>query len=508
VTVFERAPVFGGTTSMSGGGMWLPNSRLAIAAGYDDSTTQVETYLRKVTHGTVAADLIHAFAENAPTVIDLLEAAVPTELELTDTPDYHADFAGAKSGGRQVSASLYERKRLGEYADLIRPLPPGGIPPLRHCEQQAAGWGVGPQEGSGDLAALADARHRNGIVGRGQALVGALMEACLAHGVELIPSARVIDLIDDGRISGVTLEREGVTERVAASAVIIASGGFEWNADMWVSFVGVPLDGPLSPPTIEGDGIKMAYRAGARLANMQHAWWCPAVKPNGDTIDGRPVQRFFNFSKSFPGAIAVNRKGRRFANEAMNYHDFGGAMAQFDTHAYEFPNLPTWVVMDEQHVRVYGIDKMGASFGEDWLVESGGLDELAERVGIDREGLVAQVATFNESAVHGVDPVFHRGETAWEVYRADPQYQNPTVRELNAGLAYAYRQTLGVLGTNGGASVDARARVLDLEGKPITGLFAAGNAAASPFGRAYPGGGATLGSATTLGLIAGTEATR
>jgi len=239
---------------------------------------------------------------------------------------------------------------------------------------------------------------------------------------------------------------------------------------------------------------------------MQNAWWCPAIRKAGETVDDRPALRFFNFSKSFPGAIAVNQAGRRFANEAMNYHDFGGSMAQFDTHSYSFPNLPTWVVMDEQHVREYGIDEMAADFGEDWLVESSSLAGLAEKIGIDVEALRDQVEAFNAHAVDGRDPSFHRGETAWETYRADPQYQNPTVRELRGRRYYAYRQLLGVLGTSGGAAIDGGAHVLDVDDKPIPGLFAAGNAAASPFGRAYPGGGATLGSAATFGYIAGSVA--
>jgi hypothetical protein len=191
----------------------------------------------------------------------------------------------------------------------------------------------------------------------------------------------------------------------------------------------------------------------------------------------------------------------------MNYNDFGHAMARFDSHTYTFPNQPTWIVMDDEHASAYRIVERTRVFGDDWLHSAKNLTALATAIGVDSSGLEAQVAEFNARARDGYDPVFHRGESPWETYRADPQYQNPTVRPLSGNRYFAFRQTLSVLGTNGGPVIDPSARVLELSGKPIGRLFAAGNAAASIFGRAYPGGGATLGLAATFGYVAGRAAT-
>jgi 3-oxosteroid 1-dehydrogenase len=507
VAVFDRAPVLGGTMAMSGGGMWLPNNALLAATGKSDSSSAVEAYLRKVTLGLIPEEMLQAFTEFAPTACDFLREHLPVEFMCTDMPDYHADFPGALDGGRTVSTGLYETSRLGERKSLLRPLPPSGSPPLRHDEQMAGAWGIGAGENVSEMESLVVERKANGIAGRGNALAAALIDACSAHGVEFSVSTRVQRLYaDDGRVTGLGVVRDGVEERVSARAVVLAAGGFEWDRKLWDSFVGVPMDGPASPPFNEGDGLKMAYGAGAQLRNLQNAWWCPAVRVPGDAIDGVATQRLFAFSKGFPGAIAVNRYGRRFANEAMNYNDFGYAMSAFDSHTYEFSNLPTWIVMDEEHVRAYGIAEK--QFGDGWLKSADTIADLAAEIGVEDKGLQAQIDEFNASAADGKDPVFRRGESAWETYRADPLYRNPTVRPLKGDRYYAYRQTLATLGTNGGAVIDERARVVDLAGHPIDGLFAAGNTAASIFGRAYPGGGATLGQAVTFGYLAGLTATQ
>jgi succinate dehydrogenase/fumarate reductase flavoprotein subunit len=384
---------------------------------------------------------------------------------------------------------------------------------LRHSEQQRNGWGVYPSESGENLPTLAAERRAQGLTGRGNALIGALMEACLVNGVELVANARVVGLDrSNGKITGVDVVREGVEERYETRrGVVLASGGFEWNKTLVRSLIGLPLEAPLSPPHNDGDALKMASRVGAQMAHTRMAWWVPSVTVDGETVDGVPSHRTLSGNKGLPGAICVNRGGRRFANEALNYNDFGQAMAAFDPHSYEFPNLPAWVIFDERHYQTYplGLAEVPRDVARERLLRTAPtLRALAEEIGVDGNGLVAEVDEFNRHAHDGLDPVFRRGETAWERYRADPNFPNPTVRPFGEGPYYAYRQRLGCFGTKGGPAIDDKSRVLDLEGRPIEGLFAAGNASACVFGPAYPGGGGTIGPAIVFGYIAGAMATQ
>ena len=79
---------------------------------------------------------------------------------------------------------------------------------------------------------------------------------------------------------------------------------------------------------------------------------------------------------------------------------------------------------------------------------------------------------------------------------------NPCLRPLDKGPFYAMPIYPGDIGTNGGLTTDPQARVLDAEGRPIAGLYAVGNSAASAMGESYPGAGVTIGPALTFGYIA------
>jgi predicted oxidoreductase len=138
------------------------------------------------------------------------------------------------------------------------------------------------------------------------------------------------------------------------------------------------------------------------------------------------------------------------------------------------------------------------------VVQAPTLAALAEALGIDADGLERQVADFNEHASEGQDPQFGRGSTRYDRWRKfDTSLLNPALRPLGDGPYYGERLSVRCFGTKGGAVIDEHARVVDFAGAVIPGLYAAGNVAASVFGVAYPGGGATLGQAAVFGMIAG-----
>jgi 3-oxosteroid 1-dehydrogenase len=141
------------------------------------------------------------------------------------------------------------------------------------------------------------------------------------------------------------------------------------------------------------------------------------------------------------------------------------------------------------------------------ILKANTLPELAEKLGIDAEGLTDTVAKMNEYAKTGVDPEFGRGGTIFDRYYGDLKVTpNPNLGPIDAPPFYAMRTYPGELGTKGGLVVDARSRVLTESGEVIPGLYATGNCTASVMGHTYPGPGATLGPTTTFGYVAARDA--
>ncbi|MFD9551666.1 FAD-dependent oxidoreductase [Nocardia salmonicida] len=512
VVVLERTDLLGGTTAISGAGMWLPNTPLTEQLGFADSPEEVRVYLRRLAVGRTSDELIDAFIDAAPRTFEMLRATADMQFELTTQNDYHTNLEGAKAGGRSIWPTLYDGNRLGEMADLVRDTPhPGGMPAVTYSELADSNWGIGEQ---GDAwVKLVEERKPKKIFGKGRALVAALLEACRQHGVEFMLSTRARDLVMEGNhVTGVVAEHDGSRRTLTARmGVVLASGGFEWNERLWKGFVGVPLDGPLSPPGNEGDAIQMAMRAGARVANTNEVWWMPGIYVDDETYDGKPRLRMGAAGKSLPGAIVVNAQGRRFANESMNYNDFGQYMVRFEPRTYSFPNYPAYVVFDSQYRRHYPPIAYDGNRHEDadWLVQADTLNELAEKLGVDAAGLEKQVSKFNANAEVGLDPEFNRGGSSYDKSGkfGDRSRANPNLAPITEGPFYGYRLQVSCLGTKGGPVINENAQIVDQEDRPIPGLYGAGNAVSAVFGTAYPGGGATIGVGLTFGYLAGRSLT-
>jgi succinate dehydrogenase/fumarate reductase flavoprotein subunit len=207
-----------------------------------------------------------------------------------------------------------------------------------------------------------------------------------------------------------------------------------------------------------------------------------------------------------PGVIAVTADGARFVNEADSYHDFIQAMVS----ATEGREHAAWLVCDHAALRRYGLGfakpfplPLGPHLRSGYLLRGRTPAELAAAAGIDPAALERTVEAFNEPARRGEDPAFGRGSTAYNRSLGDPLVApNPCVAPLERAPFYAVKVVPGDLGTFAGLRGDAHARVLDGEGRPIPGLYAAGNDLASVMGGNYPGGGITLGPAMTFGYIA------
>jgi succinate dehydrogenase/fumarate reductase flavoprotein subunit len=321
-------------------------------------------------------------------------------------------------------------------------------------------------------------------------------------------------VLEDGAVTGVRAD-----DRTFDGQVVIASGGFERNEALVRTFLRGPLVGPAGPPTNVGDGLVMGMSVGARLGNMSEAWWAPAMQVEGETIDGAPFFRILFTDCAHPGALLVDSSGRRFVDESVNYSDFGRSFHGFDANAYGFPATTSWLIFDAQRrsERAFVGDTVwslsptegptagGAAASEDvdWLVRADSLAALAAEIGVDPVRLQETVDRFGEQAARGVDDDFGRGASVYDRFSQGGQ----AIRPLGAPPYFALRVVPGALGTKGGLKTDELGRVLRAgEDAPIPGLFAAGNAAASPFGYGYPGPGATIGPAVVFGWLAGQTA--
>ena len=244
---------------------------------------------------------------------------------------------------------------------------------------------------------------------------------------------------------------------------------------------------------------------------MREAWWIPVgVVP----VESNPMGRILvNGQRTLPHSIMVNKRGRRFTNEAANYNAFGAAFHVEDVSRFEYANLPCWLVFDQNYVDTYGF-RVSAGGGGDATCRRGCRAATRRPSWPPSSASTATSSSARSSAgtrmcAEGHDPDFGRGDSAFDCWWGDPHRKgrrDATLGPLDRGPYYAFEIHSGTLGTKGGPRVDPDARVLDLDGEPIAGLYAAGNVMGSPFGMTYGGPGGTLGPAMVFGYLAGRHA--
>jgi 3-oxosteroid 1-dehydrogenase len=507
VAVLEKGELLGGTSAWSGGQVWIPNNPHMPEVGAQDSPEDALTYMMSLSHGLIDETLAKAYIAAAPEMVSFLEARTPVQFyAVKGMPDYHPEFPGGKTGGgRTIEAPLFPFKELGEWEHRVSPSP---YYAQNITMSETPLGSATPKPPSPDELARRQATNERGC---GQALIGRLLRACLDRGVEVYSSHRGVELVmSDGAVTGLRVETpDGDVDVSARLGVILACGGFEWDPEYVRAFLRGPMTHPVSMPTCTGDGLKMAQRIGAKLGNMREAWWMPAITvPPEDSIMERQL---ISGQRALPHAIMVNADGQRFTNESANYNAFGGAFHQIDVARFSYPNIPAWLLFDQEYVNRYGF---GGRFGvpgttPDWVTRADTLEELADLLSVNRDGLAESVARWNSNVAGGSDPDFHRGESAFDRWWGDPGKKGQveaSIGPVDTPPYYAVEVHPGTLGTKGGPQTDSNAQVVDLDDRPIPGLYAAGNAMASAFGMTYGGPGGTLGPAMTFGFLAGRHA--
>ena len=251
VTIIEKGARLGGTAAISGGIVWVPDNPQMKAKGIPDNREDALSYFRSLDHGEMNSDTLEAFVDQGTNALEFLNSQGALELHVLDGyPDYYLNHPGAKAdGGRALDNALFDFTSLGDWADKI--YNGGDIVRMMLLETPLGG-------GSGIIDPEEMQRRIEGdLRGWGQALIGRLLRACLDREIELLLETSARKLVNkEGRITGVTVTKDGVDRTIDAQrGVILATGGFEWDEELKTTFLRGPLSAPASPPTNTGDGL-------------------------------------------------------------------------------------------------------------------------------------------------------------------------------------------------------------------------------------------------------------
>lgn len=507
VKMVEKADTFGGTTARSAGVLWIPNNFVIRDRGDKDSKDDCLHYLVRFSFpqrynpdsstlgiSDHAYSLLAAFYDNAATAIDLLRKE--SVLKLHEWRMFQLDLSAP------------------DYLDHVTE--------NRMSDGRALGVTIG--DGGTGLGAHLMEQMKTGIDNLS-------IPVLLAHRAE-----RVV-MNDEGRVIGLESgnDKHTVTLR-ARKAVIFATGGYAHNETFVANYQRSTIYGACASPMSTGDFIRIAGAAGARMGDLGGAWRTQVLLEQA--LDNRvlPSGVFFPPGDSM---ILVNRYGQRVVNEKRNYNDRTEIHSAYNPSLAEFPNHIMLMLYDQRSAEAFAGNHPlpKEATGAYYVMKGDTLDNLitetkkrlakfAKRTGgfsLDEsfmDNLRETIKRFNSFAESGKDIDFQRGDAGY-----DQEWQkvfsgrlaeshwplndkpNKTMYPIrDKGPYYAILLGPGVLDTNGGPLIDAKARILDSRDKPIPGLYGAGNCIASPSGEAYWGAGHTIGLALTFGYIAANAA--
>lgn len=478
VCLVEKGSMWGGTAALSGGGLAVPLTYAAADAGVTDSKEEIIKYFTNASSRRVDQDVLSAFIDNGSDFIDWISGEM--DWVFTASPLF------------------------GDYYEPME----GWIPMGRGS--------LGASNAEGPLVA---------------SQMWAQMKTKLEdYGVEILMDTPATQLIVDNE--GAVIGAVCGDQNIKAGAVILATGGFDHNDAMRAKYHPYPLLATCAIPTNTGDGQLMGMAIGADVSYMDRSWGAPAILTKADEdpatviAEGRIIQEVagtdWAMYRGLPGAVVVNKKGHRIGNEAGPYDLFNQSFTYYDTGEPGLINIPAYFICDAACWATYSLpghivgavgDGEDSYFNETYggeatdvdevpahFVKADTLEELAELLGIDPEGLAAEIAAFNENAINGVDPVYHRGEKHLDLNttavmagnRTD--LANPVLAPLATGPFYGAIYVPGTCGTAGGLTINGDAQVMHVTGEPIANLYAVGNCSSGVSGGTYVHGGISLGS--------------
>ena len=337
--------------------------------------------------------------------------------------------------------------------------------------------------------------------GGGPGLVEALRKAAEARGVTLIFQARATELLaDDDGVHGVRAKIAGRTHDIRAKAVVLASGGFESNAEWRTRYLGPGWDLAKVRGTRfnTGDGIRMALDIGAAPAGNWSG--CHAVGWDRNAPEFGDLEVGDGFQKhSYPLGIMLNADGQRFVDEGADFRNY--TYAKYGRVILGQPGQFAWQVFD---AKVLPLLRDEYRIKRATRVRADTLEELAAKLeDVDAAKALATIHGFNAAVETAIpfDPNVKDGRGTAGLAVPKSNWANP----IDTPPFEAFAVTCGVTFTFGGLKVDERAQVIDGDGAPIGGLYAAGELVGGLFWHNYPGGTGLMAGAV-FGRIAGASA--
>lgn len=486
VVVLEKSPVlFGGTSMMSGAGYALPGFVDDFAdEGIDDSREKVLSYMQAVGENRMPSATQEAFVDNANEYVQWIKGVMGWS-KFAHTNRSHGDYYG-----NYVGSIGYGRGSAVAFDADGNQLPAGGMWSAYH-----------------DYVDQSDK-----------------IDLRMGH------EAKSLLTDENGAVIGVVAEHDGEQVCVKANkGVVLGTGGFDYNEQMRKYYLAFPLYRSCSSVMNTGDGHRMGAKVGAQLAYMDRFMGVPFAysETEWNEDDDRNYSLLKNDAMAadwaafatFPHSVVVNRKGKRFCNETREYDQFCRAFSAYDTGVMKFENIPAFFIADTQYVSRFLLPGYNTPFAEaglpDYVKVFDTLEELADEMGIDKEGLLNQIASFNENAKKGIDPEWHRGEDqqAYDTMifaatgycglggdMSDLTGPKSTLGAIEQGPFYCIRYVPGTCGTRGGLLIDGDAQVVNVEGEKIPGLYAVGTCSSGVAG--YWAGGACIAQGCVMSYVA------
>lgn len=530
VLLVERTGLVGGTTAWSAGTSWLPGSRHAARVNPGDTLAETARYLDSAVGDRSNKAVRQAFLDNAPAAVDDVEDRSQLKYRpYPRHPDYISDLGGSTLNGRALEPVPFDARLLGrELFALLRPPIPeftviGGMmvdrTDINHLLAMTKSWASFKHSLRIVLRHAMDRLSwpRGTRLVMGNAHVARLLYSLSKHDRVTVALNTTVGQIVRGTdgVERVDIECQGERRSIRVNkGLVLASGGFNRHPALRAQMLpGVPAEWSPAAPGHTGQAHDLARQLGAVYGQggLSHAFWAPVSlrkRADGSTA----VFPHFVMDRAKPGMITVNAKGERFLNESTSYHLFGLAMQKAHQST---PSIPAYLVCDAQALRKYGIGMvrpggkgLAPFLADGYLTEGATLAELAGKLGMDPQALQASVDQINRYAETGVDPDFHRGETAYQQNLGDPAWtgKNPNLGPLQTGPFYAVRLYPGDIGASTGFATNEHAQVLGADGQAIGGLYAVGNDMHSIMGGTYPAPGITIGPGLVFGRIAARHA--
>jgi succinate dehydrogenase/fumarate reductase flavoprotein subunit len=516
VLLVEHTRHVGGTTALSAGSAWIPNTLHAANASPPDSVERAATYLRNAVGNRSSEEMRRAFLDHGPKAVAELEANTEVKFRARSLhPDYRTELEGSTLRGRVLEAAPFDGRKLGNLMSVIRePIPEftvlGGMmvnqEDVLHLVKMSRSW---TSFKYGMKIILRHARdrltHRRGTrLMMGNALIGRLLYSLDRQNVPILLEAKVtrIDGGDGDQVSAVLIEQHGRQRRIAVKrGLVMATGGFNRHPKLRNELLRRPVAAYCpGAPGHTGQLHDLVAELGGCYDDgpADTAFWAPvSVRQRRD--GSTAVFPHFLLDRGKPGIVAVNAKGRRFVNEAVSYHPFVEGMYQpIDGE----PSIPAFLITDANGLWKYGLGMVRPGpwskakyLADGYLVKADSLAELAAGLGVAPDGLIQTIDRMNAYAKTGIDEQFGRGSTDYQrITAGDPSHRpNPCLGPIEQAPFYAVRLFPGDIGASRGFVTNRNAQVLTRDGQPIAGLYACGNDMNSVMGGKYPGPGITIG---------------